>query len=59
MDSLTILDDITLTLWDQPEIRKISETDLTSNEIALFRYPPYNHQIEAINYGLKERSAPG
>lgn len=59
MDTLTILDDITLTLWDQPEIRKISETDLTSNEIATFRYPPYNHQIEAINYGLRERQAPG
>lgn len=54
-----MLDDITLTLWDQPEIRQISETDLTSNEIAQFKFPPYNHQIEAINYGLRDRQAPG
>ena len=59
MDSLTILDDITLTLWDQPEIRKISESDLTSNEIALFKYEPYNHQIEAINYGLARPAGRG
>ena len=59
VDTLTFLDDITLKLWDQPEISEISKTDLTEDEIKAFKLPPYKHQLEAINYGLRERDSDG
>ena len=54
LDQLTYLDDIKLTLLSG-EIKEISgKTDLTEEEIAGFKYKPYSHQIEAINFGLSK-----
>ena len=53
LDQLTYLDDIRLTLLPG-EIKEISFEPLTENEIKSFRYSPYAHQVEAINFGLKK-----
>lgn len=52
LDTLTFIDEIQLTINEQHEIEQISEPPLTLDEIKEFKYKPYNHQIEAINYGL-------
>ena len=52
-DTVTnILDKLYAALPD--EIKEISFEPLTENEIKSFRYSPYNHQVEAINFGLKK-----
>lgn len=56
LDTLTPLDDIELRLITKPDPDENSptslETDLTETEISQFRIRPFDHQIEAINYGL-------
>ena len=44
--------DIELRLAANTETSAISESPLTEDEISKFKYKPFNHQIEAINYGL-------
>ena len=51
LDTLTFLDDINLVLAED-EICPISEPPLTEEEIKSFKFKPFAHQIEAINYGL-------
>lgn len=59
LDTLTFLDDIQLKLIDVPEIQEISKSDLSPEEIKAFKFEPFKHQIEAINYGLARRMGSG
>lgn len=52
IDGLTYYDDIKLTLLDS-EIKEISSISLSEEEINSFKVRPFEHQIEAINYGLE------
>ena len=55
MDSLTKIDDIELTLI--PETEEISnqgDFNLTQAEIDQFKFKPFKHQIEGINFLLKQ-----
>ena len=54
LDTLTFLDDIDLVMA-KPETSMISEPPLTEDEIKSFKYKPFDHQIEAINYGLCQK----
>lgn len=51
LDALTFFDNIKLSLAGA-ETQEISKCDLTEDEISRFKYPPFKHQIDAINYGL-------
>lgn len=55
LDALTCLDDIDLQLRPD-EISEVSSTPLSEEEIASFKYRPFTHQIDAINYGLAHKS---
>ena len=59
LDTLTFLDDIQLSLIDVPEIQQISKSDLTDKEVGEFKYTPFKHQIEAVNYGLRREPNSG
>lgn len=37
------------------EIETISNTDLTDEEISKFKIKPFQHQVEAVNFGLKHK----
>ena len=52
LDNLVYLDDIDLILAEDFEESKSS--DLTEEEIRSFKNKPFSHQIDAINYGLRE-----
>lgn len=56
LDSLTRLDDIELTLLTEDETKEVS-CDLTDEEIKEFKYKPFEHQIEGINFLLKKKKA--
>jgi len=47
-----MISDIELRLAPDTETSAISEPPLTVEEISEFKYKPFDHQIEAINYGL-------
>lgn len=51
LDGLVFFDSIGLKLKDD-EINKISNEPLSEDEINSFKQKPFNHQVEAINYGL-------
>ena len=53
LDSLTYLDDIDLTFLEDVE-KSSKSSDLTEEEIRSFKNKPFSHQIDAINYGLRE-----
>lgn len=59
LDTLTFIDDIALKLINVPEIQTISKTDLTPEEVEAFKYTPFKHQVEAINYGLSRTAGNG
>ena len=44
--------DIELRLAPDTETSAISESPLSEEEIKSFKYKPFPHQIDAINYGL-------
>jgi len=52
LDALTFFSDITLKL--QPEIQNPNSDDfrITESELRQFHFTPFQHQIDAINYGL-------
>lgn len=50
LDYLTVIDDIKLTFLEEPNSKK--EEKLTDDEIKNFRVRPFNHQLDAINFGL-------
>lgn len=52
LDSLVYLDDIDLTLLPDEGLG-IGQHELTQQEIDSFKIKPFKHQIEAINYGLR------
>jgi hypothetical protein len=52
LDTLTMVADIELRLAADTETSAISESPLSEEEISKFKYKPFQHQIEAINYGL-------
>lgn len=58
LDSLTFLDEITLRLLDTPESgefhfgRQFNLEPLSETEKISFKMKPFDHQLEAINYGL-------
>ena len=51
LDLLTPLDTITLTLLEEKPARE--NLELTEDEITQFKIKPFQHQLEAINFGLK------
>ena len=53
LDNLTYLDDIDLTFLEDVE-KSSKSSDLTEEEIRSFKNKPFSHQIDAINYGLRE-----
>ena len=60
LDSLTFLDDIQLKLLDTPENgeitfnRKYNLEPLSETEKVSFKMKPFEHQLEAINFGLEK-----
>lgn len=59
LDALTFIDDIFLTLLKEDRIKTESMYSqpgqpLTEEEVKAFRFSPFAHQIEAINYGLTQ-----
>lgn len=56
LERLTFLDDIQLTLLpENSEDPKQIDFKLTKTEIDQFRFTPFEHQIEGINFGLDPR----
>lgn len=53
LDSLTMLDDIELNLFNEKE--KSSKFNLIESEIKNFKVSPFPHQIEAINFLLNQK----
>lgn len=54
LDTLTFLDEITLrTLPDPDASSNQYNFDLTQAELGSFRCKPFQHQIDAINFGLQ------
>ena len=53
LDYLTVIDDIKLTLLEEPNFKK--EERLTDEEIKNFRVRPFNHQLDAVNFGLNHK----
>lgn len=55
LESLTFLDDIQLSLLpDDPGNPNQIDFKLTKTEIEQFRFTPFEHQIEGINFGLEK-----
>lgn len=52
LDTLTYYDDIKLELLPD-EITEISLPELTPTEVSHFKRKPFDHQVEAINFGLE------
>lgn len=53
LENLTFIDDIQLTLLpDNSDTPKQIDFKLTKTEIDQFRFTPFEHQIEGINFGL-------
>ena len=53
LDALTFFDTIQLKLADENDpIPNPADFELTESEIGQFRYKPFQHQVEGINYGL-------
>ena len=53
LDSLVQIDSIELELKNENEV--ISNNVLTEDEISKFKIKPFQHQIEAVNFGLKHK----
>lgn len=52
LDTLVFLDDITLQLYKEEPETKTDHFQLTEDEILQFKFKPFQHQIEGVNYGL-------
>lgn len=56
LDSLTFIDQINLKcLPDLDALPNQGVFELTADEIASFKYKPFQHQIDGINFGLKHQ----
>ena len=52
LDKLTFFDEITLQLQPDKEETKTDHFQLTEDEILSFKFKPFQHQIEGVNFGL-------
>lgn len=55
LDTLTFLDDIQLIMLPPEEKPNLDNLNLTEDEIKEFKFSPFAHQIEGINFGLKHK----
>ena len=55
LDSLTFLDTIQLTMLPDEEVSNPDDFNLTEEEIRSFKFKPFAHQIDAINFGLQKK----
>lgn len=55
LDSLTFIDDIKLILNSELENTEDNSAELTEEEIRSFKIKPFAHQIDAINFGLRQK----
>lgn len=56
LDTLTFIDDIQLIMLPETEaIPNPGDFELTEAEISSFRFTPFSHQIDGINFGLDPR----
>lgn len=55
LDSLTFIDDIQLVLNSELQKTEDESNILTEEEIRSFKIKPFAHQIDAINFGLKQK----
>ena len=55
MDILTFYDDIELVLCENSTVSS-GQGELTQNELNSFRVKPFQHQVDAINYGLGKKN---
>lgn len=53
LDALTYFDDIDLVLHQNSTVS--DAPNLTDSEIAQFKMKPFQHQIDAVNYGMKHK----
>lgn len=52
LDALTFFDEITLKLIPDQEETKTDRFHLTEDEILSFKFKPFQHQVEGVNFGL-------
>ena len=52
LDALTFFDEITLKLVPDKEELKTDHFQLTEDEVLSFKFKPFEHQIEGVNFGL-------
>jgi SNF2 family DNA or RNA helicase len=55
LDILTFYDDIELVLCENSTVSS-GQGDLTQEELTKFKVKPFQHQIDAINFGLKKQN---
>ena len=55
LDSLTFIDDVKLVLNSELEKTEDASVELTDEEIRSFKIKPFAHQIDAINFGLRQK----
>ncbi len=55
LDKLTFYDEITLQLQPDKEETKTDHFHLTEDEVLSFKFKPFQHQIEGVNFGLDPR----
>ena len=55
LDTLTFIDNLQLILLSDENEVILNSTDLTDEEIRSFKIKPFAHQIEAVNFGLREK----
>lgn len=57
LDKLTFIDDITLRLAPEDQETKIDHFQLTEEEKLSFKAKPYKHQLEAVDFLLKQKKS--
>lgn len=55
LDSLTFLDNIQFTTLLESNEINVNSNNLTEEEIRSFKFKPFTHQIDAINFGLQKK----
>ena len=55
LDTLTFLDNIQLIMLPDINETETISNNLTDEEIRRFKFKPFAHQIEAINFGLQKK----
>lgn len=55
LDRLTFVDNISLSLHNQPRNSDNFVGPLTDNEIKEFKFPPFPHQVAGVNFLLDQQ----